>query len=272
LRVIAEHRAYEILADDAVASISELRDTAAQARDGAVDPEAIWNLAEELSYDATIGWCGAAACDSFDVVLSRRAAGTRHKALLPLTAKSNLTVDSERYTNDPLTSIFSHRLIPGLRSHLRDRLPEYMVPAAFVVLNRMPQTPSGKIDRRALPAPESIREISARVYVAPRNTVEQTLADIWAEILNLDQIGVNENFFDLGGHSLLATQLVSRVRAAFDNEIPVRAVFENPTIAALASNTGLSRPESRPASLKISRATMRQAGGPAAETTFPSGN
>ncbi|HEX9936884.1 MAG TPA: amino acid adenylation domain-containing protein, partial [Longimicrobium sp.] len=119
-----------------------------------------------------------------------------------------------------------------LREHLRRSLPEHMVPGAFVVLDRLPLTPNGKVDRKALPAPELAS--AEETYVAPRTPVEEMLAGIWAEVLRLERVGVRDNFFELGGHSLLAMRVVSRVRAVFDVELPLRAVFEGPTVARLA--------------------------------------
>ncbi len=121
--------------------------------------------------------------------------------------------------------------VAALRSHLRERLPEYMVPAAFVSLEALPLTPGGKLDGRALPAPE---RTEAGAYVAPRTPVQEVLAGIWAEILRLERVSVEAGFFDLGGHSLLATRVVSRVREALGVELPLRALFEAPTVAALA--------------------------------------
>jgi acyl carrier protein len=120
----------------------------------------------------------------------------------------------------------------ALREHLRRSLPEYMVPAAFVALEALPLTPNGKLDRKALPAPE-LASTEDR-YVAPRTPVEEALAEIWAEVLRLERVGVEESFFDLGGHSLLATRVVSRVRERFGVELPLRAVFEHRTVAELA--------------------------------------
>ncbi|HEX2081286.1 MAG TPA: condensation domain-containing protein, partial [Longimicrobium sp.] len=119
-----------------------------------------------------------------------------------------------------------------VREHLRRSLPEYMVPAAFVVLEALPLTPNGKLDRKALPAPEYAA--GAERYVAPRTPVEEVLAGIWAEVLKVERVGVEESFFELGGHSLLATRVVSRVRDVFAIELPLRALFEGPTVAELA--------------------------------------
>ncbi|HVS00541.1 MAG TPA: amino acid adenylation domain-containing protein [Thermoanaerobaculia bacterium] len=121
---------------------------------------------------------------------------------------------------------------PALRSWLRERLPDYMVPSAFVFLETLPLTPNGKVDRRALPEPERTRSVEE----APLDLVEELLAGIWAEVLGLDKIGADEDFFTLGGHSLLATQVVSRVRAVLGVELPLRALFESPTVAGIAQS------------------------------------
>lgn len=117
-----------------------------------------------------------------------------------------------------------------------DRLPGYMVPSAFVVLDAWPLTSSGKINRRALPRPDMNRIELDSAYVAPRTPIEESLAKIWAGVLGLDQVGVYDHFFRLGGHSLLATQVMSRVRAEFQIDLPLRTLFEAPTIAGLAES------------------------------------
>ncbi|HEY0511355.1 MAG TPA: non-ribosomal peptide synthetase, partial [Thermoanaerobaculia bacterium] len=121
-----------------------------------------------------------------------------------------------------------------LRSVLKQRLPDYMIPASFTVLDRLPLTPSGKVDRRALPAPDRARRELERDFVAPRTDSETTIAAIWSEVLGLDRVGVTENFFELGGHSLLLPQVVHRLRAAFQVEVPLRALFDEPTVEGLA--------------------------------------
>ncbi|HEY0022710.1 MAG TPA: amino acid adenylation domain-containing protein [Longimicrobium sp.] len=120
----------------------------------------------------------------------------------------------------------------ALREHLRRTLPEYMVPAAFVVLDALPLTPNGKLDRKALPAPDLTS--AEETYVAPRTPTEEVLAGIWAEVLRLERVGAEESFFELGGHSLLGTRVVSRVREVFGVELPLRALFERPVLRELA--------------------------------------
>jgi amino acid adenylation domain-containing protein len=121
-----------------------------------------------------------------------------------------------------------------LRSYLANRVSPGMVPAAFVMIDALPLTPNGKIDRRALPVPTFLPFVQQQIFVAPGTPVEIQLADIWREVLGLERVGLHDNFFDLGGHSLLATQLISRVRNQLVVEIPLRTIFEMPTIADLA--------------------------------------
>jgi acyl carrier protein len=123
-----------------------------------------------------------------------------------------------------------------LRAFLVQRLPDYMIPSAFVTLDALPLTPNGKVDRRALPAPEPIQPDRQAAYVAPRTPTETLLANIWAEVLGLERVGIHDHFFELGGHSLLALQVVSRIRQAAGVEAPLQAIFTTPTIAALAQH------------------------------------
>src|SRR5262249_31682827 len=131
-----------------------------------------------------------------------------------------------------------------LRGFLRARLPEHMVPSAFVALDALPLSANGKVDRKALPAPEPARPQSDDSYVAPHGPVEETVARVWAEVLGLERVGAHDNFFDIGGHSLLATQVLSRLRQAFPVDLSLRRLFEEPTVANLARAITQSQGES----------------------------
>ncbi|HEX3128096.1 MAG TPA: non-ribosomal peptide synthase/polyketide synthase [Thermoanaerobaculia bacterium] len=150
-------------------------------------------------------------------------------------------------------------LVEDLRSDLRGRLPDYMVPSAFVVLNAFPLTPNGKVDRRSLPVPDWNRADDG-AFVAPRTETERRLAAIWSEVLKIDRIGAYDSFFDLGGHSLMATQLMSRIRAAFGVELPLRSLFLAPSLAEQAQAIGERSGEKAEAAPSIPR---RAGSGPA---------
>ena len=122
-----------------------------------------------------------------------------------------------------------------VRAFVAARLPEYMVPGLVVELERLPLTPNGKVDRGALPEVGPGKAAGGREYVAPRTTIEEVLANLWEDVLKVERVGVHDNFFELGGHSLLATLLISRMRAAFSIEVPLRSIFESPTVAGLAA-------------------------------------
>ncbi|MEH2094788.1 MAG: phosphopantetheine-binding protein [Nostoc sp.] len=121
-----------------------------------------------------------------------------------------------------------------LRNFLKEKLPEYMIPVAFVFLEAFPLTPNGKRDRRALPTPDTSQRSIEVDFVPPRTPTEHELASIWLEVLKLKQVGVQDNFFELGGHSLLGIEVISQLREAFSLDFPLRYLFENPTIAELA--------------------------------------
>jgi len=133
-------------------------------------------------------------------------------------------------------------LTPALRDHLHASLPDFMVPAVFVYLDRLPRTPGGKLDRRSLPRPEPGRP-AARDLVPPRDGVEKAIAGLWQRLLGLETVGVHDNFFELGGHSLLGTRVIAALREEFGVELPLRALFEKPTIADLALAVAQARVE-----------------------------
>ena len=152
---------------------------------------------------------------------------------------SGLSLTVEDKTGKRLVAyvVANQNVVPStseLRRFLKSKLPDYMLPSAFVFLDTLPLTPNGKFDRRALPAPDQIRPELDESFTAPHTPVEKTLAKIWAEVLKLEKVGVHDIFFDLGGHSLLATQVISRAREAFHLELSLRSLFESPTVAGLA--------------------------------------
>ncbi|ACC81024.1 non-ribosomal peptide synthetase [Nostoc punctiforme] len=118
-----------------------------------------------------------------------------------------------------------------LKNHLKSRLPDYMIPAQIIILDQLPLTPNGKIDRKALPAPNGVIE---GLYESPRNEVEQKLTQVWCAVLERQEIGIHDNFFDLGGHSLLAIKLLNNIQQVFEQQLSLSSLFQNPTIAQLA--------------------------------------
>jgi hypothetical protein len=148
--------------------------------------------------------------------------------------------------------------VADLRGHLRERLPEYMVPAAFVPIDALPLTANGKLDRRALPAPGAAA-LAAAPYVAPRDAMEEAIASVLREVLRNERIGVNDNFFDAGAHSLSIVQAHQRLRPLVGVEVPVIALFQYPTIASLAAHLTSSAAASAPAHDAQERAAGRKA-------------
>lgn len=144
--------------------------------------------------------------------------------------------------------------LPALQKSLREQLPDYMIPAGWVVLDGVPLTPNGKIDRAALPEPGRMRLDTGQSFVAPPTLIEETMAAIWREVLDLEHVDGADNFFWLGGHSLLATRIISRIRESFQVELPVRSVFESPALAELSkrvetmmrSGTSMAAPALKP--------------------------
>ena len=212
-------------APDSVGELRTERDALAAAAPG-VQPEDLWELADELGYAADVRFAASGRHDRCDAVLVRRdpaRAAAAGAVRLPFGPATDPGAPLVSYFNDPLGSHLSGALSPALRSFLGERLPPYMVPAGFVFLEQFPLSPNGKINRRALPAPDRLRPELEDEYVAPRSALEAVLCGIWSEGLGLDRVGVRDGFVALGGNSLLATQLVSRVRDVFGLDVPLKS-------------------------------------------------
>ncbi|MEG4517635.1 MULTISPECIES: amino acid adenylation domain-containing protein [unclassified Microcoleus] len=227
-RVTAAVKAAELLSVvDKFPTAGQLQKAVEKVDDLGVDPEAWYAL--EVPYNVNISWSNSDGQGRYDVVFARG----EIRDFVGETRRDNLR-PWRSYANNPLQAKAARKLVPQLQAFLAEKLPEYMVPSAFVVLESLPVTANGKVDRVALPAPEPIKLEWAGGYVAPQTSIEEVLVKIWAEVLGIKRVGIRDNFFELGGHSLLATQLVSRVRDAFGVELPLRRVFEAPTIAELS--------------------------------------
>ncbi|MEH2448289.1 MAG: amino acid adenylation domain-containing protein [Nostoc sp.] len=139
------------------------------------------------------------------------------------------------YANNPLKAKLTRDLVPQLRRFLQEKLPEYMVPSAFVMLEALPLTPNGKVDRRSLVASGLTQVELEEIFVAPSTPVEEILAGIWADVLDLAQVDIHDNFFELGGHSLVATRVISQIQKVFQVKLPLHRLFDKPTVAKLAT-------------------------------------
>jgi len=148
-------------------------------------------------------------------------------------------------------------LINDLRCYLKQKLPQYMMPSAFVLLESLPLTTNGKIDQRSLRAPDTNTPEFESNFTEPRTPDEQLIAEIWAEVLGLERVGIHDNFFELGGHSLLATQAISRLREAFQVEVPLRSLFESPTVATVTESLLQYRAEQKLKAPPIKRASRQ---------------
>ncbi|MEG4348502.1 amino acid adenylation domain-containing protein [Microcoleus sp. LAD1_D3] len=226
-RVTAAVKTAESLSVDKFPTAGQLQKAVERIEDLGVYPEAWYAL--EVPYNVNISWSNSDSQGRYDVVFARG----ETRDFVPEIRRDNLR-PWRSYANNPLQAKAARKLVPQLQAYLAEKLPEYMVPSAFVVLESLPVTANGKVDRLALPAPEPIKLEWAGGYVAPQTSIEEVLVKIWGEVLGIKRVGIRDNFFELGGHSLLATQLVSRVRDAFAVELPLRRVFEAPTIRELS--------------------------------------
>jgi acyl carrier protein len=195
-----------------------------------VDPEDLWALEKQFPYTVEISWSEAGAIDRFDVLLKHHGVQVEE---ISGAATSRREPNWRMYANNP--SHVPRDLLPVMRGFLAERLPEHMIPWSITELKEVPLTVNGKIDRLAINRLEvSNRRVAGTTFEAPRTPTETSLTEIWAEVLRLERVGIHDNFFQIGGHSLLATQVVSRVRERLGVDLPLRSIFESPTVSKLA--------------------------------------
>jgi len=189
-------------------------------------------LADKLPYNVEVSPSINGGPDCYDVLLQRKdgpklSLGREKKALeKPWTA----------YANNPLTKQIYGKLEPKLRDYLKQNLPDYAIPASFVMLESMPLTANGKIDLRALPVPDKSRPELSTALVMPQSEIEAKIAKVWQEVLQLEIVGIEDNFFELGGNSLLLTQVYNKLVESLGLELSIVTLFQYPTIKSLSNN------------------------------------
>jgi amino acid adenylation domain-containing protein/thioester reductase-like protein len=244
-RVLASVKTVEWLSrSDCPQSIAELRQVIQAFETNGVDPQDLWQLSQELNYAIAIH-CSSTPKDEvappeysaescYEVVLYRCSDNPTHP-WIPLPPQPISSKPWQTYANNPLQGKIVQNLVPQLRSYLQGKLPSYMVPAVLMLVEQLPLTLNGKINRRELPVPSSDRPPLEEAFVAPRTVLEQELASLWSTVLGVTGIGINDNFFELGGDSLRTTQLIFRIETAYQVVVALIDFFAIPTISGLAS-------------------------------------
>jgi len=221
-------------------TVGELKEMVAGLRlEGQVDPEDLWRIGDELGYKVEITWSSSKENHCYDVMFARNSAPVSVAAGMArsVSEKAFAARPLHSYANYPLAEKLAQKIVPEVRSYLKDRLPDYMVPSAFVIMDTLPLTTNGKVDRKALPPPAQATPELEADFVAPRTPVEEGLAEIWAAVLSLDKVGVNNNFFALGGDSIHTIQVVARAHQ-LGLRLTTKQMFQHQTIAELAEVVG----------------------------------
>ena len=234
-RLLSDVKSLELLTHNfELQTVSQLQQALQDDTSTGIEPEDLWSLSQDLPYVAHISWSNSSTDGSYDVIFQHCSTVAEIPVQFPISKAAIRFQPLSTYTNNPLQGKLGRELVPQLRQYLQEKLPEYMVPAAFVTLEALPLLPNGKVNRRLLPAPDPAQQDWETTYVAPRTSVEEQIAQIWADVLRLERVGIHDNFFRLGGHSLLATQVISQVRQTLQVELPLRQIFESPTVKELA--------------------------------------
>lgn len=232
-RILAEVQATQRLDDPTIESVEQL--TEEHANTG-VHPEDWWELGQAQACSVKMQWSDPASAGLYEVILQPQTEKCCDRFAIVVSTNTPSLQSWRQYANAPNRAIQKPQLIAQLRSFLQEKLPPYMVPDAFLVLDALPLTPSSKIDRQALPQPQKDRPALATEFAAPSNPLEQQLAEIWSQVLGLSNLGIYDNFFDLGGHSLLSVQLLSQIKTVLHVDIPLFDLLQNPTIHSLSQS------------------------------------
>jgi amino acid adenylation domain-containing protein len=237
-RVQGAVRAVELLADSGgPQTVGELLAVVDGTGATGIDPEDFAQAILDLPYDSRPTWLGSGGDGSYSMLFTRRdgqGIDSARRTVANCASEAGDPRPLQACTNAPLREAYAEELVPKLLEYARAKLPLFMVPSAIVLMDDFPLMPNGKIDRRALPAPDWGRGRKQDSAAAPESPTEEILLNIWITTLGIEQASVHDNFFDLGGHSLLATQVMSQVRETFQIELPLRHLFESPTVAELA--------------------------------------
>jgi thioesterase domain-containing protein/acyl carrier protein len=245
LRLLPHHQAVELMqSSDAPATVGELKRAVARRALAGIDPARLWNAAAAFRRTVEISPSASGRSETVDVTLHApnvaegdqlpaEAAPAQAQAVAHHTPKKALELNYWRQrANNPLQESYARRLLPQLRAYLSDRLPEYMVPSAFVFLERIQLLPNGKVDRRALPPPDP--PVNRTMVLPPRDDIEERMVAIWSEVLGVRNVSRTDNFFDLGGHSLIAAKLLTQMNKAFNTRLQLPVLFEESTIEGVA--------------------------------------
>lgn len=261
MRLATEMNAIKLLeSPQGPKTVGELRKALGKIQqNGLMDPEDLWTLTDELPYDVSINWSAMGSDGNFDVVfrLKKDSRDPSPVRIASLQSEESTTKSWNSYANNPLQSTLAQKLVPVLRTYLQEKLPDYMLPSAFVLLDALPLSPNGKVDRRALPPPDQSRPELTADFIPPGSPVEEVVAGIWAEVFEFEKVGIHDNFLEMGGHSLLATQIMTRLQDVFPVELPLRYLFASPTVAELAERIHKAGEEAQVDVVEVAKALIQ---------------
>ncbi len=230
-RLVREVRAVEWLArDQHPEACGDLRDKLSVLPEAGLDPEDVWSL--DLPYDIELTWSKAHGLDRYDATFRRQGSARQVQAV---GKSAGAPTDLSAYVNRRQVKVAAGSLASELKQNLQERLPSYMVPQTFVVLDALPRTPNGKIDRNALPSPGPRKQETA-VIAPPQTEIERKIAGVWRQLLSLDSVGLHDNFFDLGANSFTMVQASSLLREQLNCPLSLVDLFHFPTVSALAAH------------------------------------